>query len=106
METPRAGRFGETQVALLQTFAEQAVIAIGSAETYRELQERTAALAERNSEYGEQIEHQSATIDVLKVMSASPGDAQPVFELIAATGAAIVRGDGASVLFEFDGLSC
>ena len=67
---------------LLQTFAEQAVIAISSAETYRELQERTAALAARNSEYGERIEQQAATIDVLKVMSASPGDARPVFELI------------------------
>ena len=52
---------------LLQTFAEQAVIAIASAETYRELQARTAALAQRNSEYGERIEQQAATIDVLKV---------------------------------------
>ena len=67
----------------MQTFAEQAVIAIGSAETYRELQARTAALAERNSEYGERIEHQSATIDVLKAMSASPDNTQPVFDLIA-----------------------
>ena len=46
------------------------------------MQERTAALAQRNSEYGERIEQQAATIDVLKVMSASPGDARPVFELI------------------------
>ena len=63
------GGFSESQIALLQTFAEQAVIAISSAETYRALQERTAALAARNSEYGERIEQQSATIDVLKVMS-------------------------------------
>ena len=67
---------------LLKTFAEQAVIAVGSAETYRALQERTAALAQRNSEFGERIEHQSATIDVLKEMSASPDDPQPVFEKI------------------------
>ena len=40
----------DTQIELLKTFAEQAVIAIGSAETYRALQERTAALAQRNSE--------------------------------------------------------
>ena len=40
----------------------------------RALQERTATLATRNSEYGERIEHQAATIDVLKAMSASPGD--------------------------------
>ena len=66
------GGFSDSQVELLKTFAEQAVIAIGSAETYRELQARTAALAQRNSEYGERIEQQSATIDVLKVMSARP----------------------------------
>ena len=70
MGRPAAGPFSDTQIALLQTFAEQAVIAIASAETYRELQERTAALAQRNSEYGERIEQQSATIDVLKAMSA------------------------------------
>ena len=66
------GDFSATQVELLRTFAEQAVIAVSSAETYRELQERTAALARRNSEYGERIEQQSATIDVLKVMSVRP----------------------------------
>jgi hypothetical protein len=38
------------------------------------------ALAQRNSEFGERIEHQAATVDVLKTMSASPGDPQPVFE--------------------------
>ena len=89
--------FSETQIALLQTFAEQAVIAITSAETYRELQERTAALAERNSEYGERIEQQAATIDVLKVMSASPGNAQPVFELIAERARAFCEADGVAV---------
>ena len=40
------------------------------------------ALATRNSEYGERIEHQATIIDVLKAMSASPGDPQPVFDLI------------------------
>jgi two-component system NtrC family sensor kinase len=96
------GGFSDSQVALLQTFAEQAVIAIGSAATYRELQARTAALAERNSEYGERIEHQSATIDVLKAMSASPDDTQPVFDLIARRAQQLCN--GASVgLFEFDG---
>jgi cell division protein FtsB len=88
-------------VDLLRTFAEQAVIAIGSAETYRALEEQTAALAERNTEYGERIEQQSATIDVLKAMSASPDDTQPVFDLITAR-ARDLCGSSASMLFEFD----
>ena len=94
---PRHRRLSDSQVALLQTFAEQAVIAIGSAENYRELQERTAALAARNSEYGERIEQQSATIDVLKVMSASPGDTQPVFELIVERARAFCNADHANL---------
>ena len=66
IDCPAVGGFSDSQIALLQTFAEQAVIAITSAETYRALQERTSAAA--NSEY-ERIEHQAATIDVLKVIS-------------------------------------
>jgi PAS domain S-box-containing protein len=98
----KAGGFTDSQVELLKTFAEQSVIAITSAETYRSLQERTAALAQRNSEYGEKIEHQAATIDVLKEMSASPGDPQPVFDLIVRR--ALVLCDAASVnLQEYDG---
>jgi hypothetical protein len=47
-----------------------------------ELVARDATLAQRNTEYGERMDHQAATIDVLKVMSATPGDPQPVFDLI------------------------
>ncbi len=96
------GGFSDSQIELLKTFAEQAVIAITSAATYRALQERTEELAQRNSEYGERIEHQSATIDVLKVMSASPGDAQPVFNLIVRRARELCNGEGAGLL-EFDG---
>jgi two-component system, NtrC family, sensor kinase len=92
-----SGKFSATQVELLRTFAEQAVIAVGSAATYRELQTRTAELAQRNSEYGERIEQQSATIDVLKVMSTSPGDTRPIFELILERAIAFCDADGAGV---------
>ena len=64
--------------------------------------ERDAALAQRDSDYGERIEHQSATIDVLKAMSASPGDAQPVFELIVERARDLCDAYGASV-WEYDG---
>jgi PAS domain S-box-containing protein len=60
------------------------------------------ALAQRNSEFGERIEHQAATIDVLKVMSASPGDPQPVFDLICRQAWTLLGGPNA-VLFEYDG---
>ena len=71
--------------------------------TIAELQrERDAALALRSSEYGERIAHQSATIDVLKMMSASPGDAQPVFDLICRQARSLLDGPSA-VLFEYDG---
>src|SRR5271167_4466716 len=64
--------------------------------------ELAEALAKRNSEYGERIEHQSATIDVLKAMSASPGDPQPVFDLIVRRARDLCNTANAS-LFEFDG---
>jgi hypothetical protein len=96
----RVNAFNDAQIELLKTFAEQAVLAIISAETHRALQERTVALAQRNSEYGERIEHQAATIDVLKEMSSSPGDAQPVFDLICQQAKALL-GTVAVTLFEY-----
>jgi hypothetical protein len=99
---PAIGRFPNNQVTLLKTFAEQAVIAITSAETYRELQQRTAALTLRTNEYGERIEHQSATIDVLKAMSNSPDDTQPVFDLIVRRAMQLCDASIVS-LHEFDG---
>src|SRR4029077_412653 len=93
----QTGCFSESKVDLLKTFAEQAVIAITGAETFRALQERTAALAQRNSEYGERIDQQSATIDVLKVMATSPGDAQPVFQLIVDRARAFCDADQANL---------
>jgi hypothetical protein len=67
-----------------------------------ELDARDAALAQRNSEYSERIGYQAATIDVLKAMSASPGDPQPVFDLIVRHATELCNVPSAT-LFELDG---
>ena len=73
-----------------------------NAELRRQLDACRAELAARNSDFGERIEQQSATIDVLKAMSASPSDPRPVFDLIVQRARDLCNATTAS-LFEFDG---
>jgi hypothetical protein len=72
-----AGPVPKVQEELLKTFADQAVIAIENVRLFEAEQKRTREL-------GESLNQQTATSEVLKVISSSPGDLQPVFEAMLA----------------------
>jgi len=92
---PEPGSFPHEQISLLRTFADQAVIAIENVRLVTEL-------GKRNHELTEALEQQTATSEILRVISRSQTDAQPVFETIAAAALALCRASLANV-FRFDG---
>jgi GAF domain-containing protein len=85
--------FTEQQVALLQTFADQAVIAIENVRLFTELQEKNGALTEAHAQVTEALEQQTATSEILRIISTSPTDLQPVLETVAASAARLCAAD-------------
>jgi two-component system NtrC family sensor kinase len=72
--------FSEAEIGLLRTFADQAVIAIENVRLFTELQEKNRALTTAHAQVTETLEQQTATSDILRVISKSPTDLQPVFD--------------------------
>ena len=85
---PEAGPIPDKQIALLQTFADQALIAIENVRLFKETKEA--------------LEQQTATSEILRVISRSQTDVQPVFDTIAAAAMKLCRAGSANVT-TFDG---
>ena len=87
--------FSEAQIELLKTFADQAVIAIENVRLFKELEAR-------NRDLTESLGRETATSEILRVISQSQTDVQPVFETMAANALRLCDAE-LSAVFRFDG---
>jgi two-component system, NtrC family, sensor kinase len=96
------GPFSDHQIALLQTFADQAVIAIENVRLFTELQEKNRALTQAHAHVTESLEQRTATSEILRVISSSPTDVQPIFDAIVRSASRLCGGEWA-IVTRYDG---
>ena len=89
--------FTDREIALVATFADQAVIAIENARLFEELEQRNADLQESNRQVSEALEQQTATAEILRVIASSPTDLDAVMQAIVQSAMALCRGDQAFI---------
>jgi GAF domain-containing protein len=94
--------FQPKQIALLSSFADQAVIAIENARLFEEVQQKNRALTVTNAHLGEALQQQVATAEILRVISSSPTDVQPVFQAIGRSATRLC-GSAQCVVTRYDG---
>jgi len=82
--------FADQQIALLKTFADQAVIAIENVRLFNELEGR-------NGDLTRTLAQQTATAEILRVIAASPTDEQPVFDAIVRSAQRLLRGHSSTI---------
>jgi GAF domain-containing protein len=88
---PDPGGFTDREIELVRTFADQALIAIENVRLFEEVQARTRDLSES-------LEHQTAISDILRVISSSPGNVQPVLATVAQHAAQICEAQIVDIL--------
>ena len=90
--------FTDAEISLLETFADQAVIAIENARLFSELEQRNAELQESNRQVTEALEQQTATAEVLRVIASSPTELPRVLDSIVEAAARLCDAPSASIM--------